>query len=257
MKKTISARQIIDSKSSVDGWIVFKHDVETNVGRALKMAKIEAEYGIEATYYVQGYLLKDNVEQLKEIAKLGHEVTYHYDVLDANKGNFTEARLEFIEYIKSFERHGFKIDTICPHGNPMMIRSGWNSNKDFFRNKDISKEFNHILDVVVDLPRQLKAKYKYISDAGFKFQIIGNIENNDISNLGDTEISTLKEFKSILNQNKKIIFSTHPHRWRSNIFSSTLNKSRFILIKNVALLASKNRGIKQLLSKFYFLAKKI
>lgn len=49
-------------------FIVLKHDVETNVPRALKLAEIEHQYGINSTYYVQAYLLKDknNITILKK-----------------------------------------------------------------------------------------------------------------------------------------------------------------------------------------------
>ncbi len=257
LKKTIRANEILDNNTEDADWIVFKHDVETNVERALKMAQIESEYGIEATYYVQGYLLKDNVSLLKKIADLGHEVTYHYDVLDANNGDYGKARVEFIDFVNAFEDNGFKIDTICPHGNPLMNRKGWNSNKDFFRKEEISKEFNDILDVVVHLPDTLKSDYTYISDAGFQFKIIGNIEDNDISNSGDINIKSLKEFSEICLKNKKIIFSAHPHRWKTSGVAAKANKFKFKFVRKVAVTASKNKQIKAFLSKFYYLAKKI
>ncbi|PIB33295.1 hypothetical protein BFP78_03280 [Gaetbulibacter sp. 5U11] len=257
IKQTITANQILSNNTSEANWIIFKHDVETNVERALKMAKIEALYGIKATYYVQAYLLENNVALLKEIASLGHEVTYHYDVLDANKGDYDKAKTEFINYVNAFEAHGFKIETLCPHGNPLMIRNGWNSNKDFFRNQAISSEFNNMLDIVVHLPSTLASDYTYISDAGFQFKIIVNVEDNDINNAGDIIIPSLKEFETICKENKKIIFSTHPHRWKTYTISAIVNKSKFKFIRGVALLVSKNKTIKKFLSKFYFLAKKI
>ncbi|MBT8243802.1 MAG: hypothetical protein HKP48_09010 [Winogradskyella sp.] len=257
IKDTITANKILDNNTTEADWVVFKHDVETNVSRALKMARIEAQYGITATYYVQGYLLKDNVALLKEIAKLGHEVTYHYDVLDANNGDYIKAREEFVDFVNAFEVNGFNIETLCPHGNPLMIRNGWNSNKDFFRNDEISKEFSHMLDIVVDLPKTLVSEYKYISDAGFKFQIIANVEDNDINNGEDIHIKSLENFVEILKENKKVIFSTHPHRWKTCSISAVINKSKFKFIRSVALLVSKNKAIKKFLSKFYFLAKKI
>lgn len=256
-KQTITANQILSNNTTNADWIIFKHDVETNVDRALKMAEIEAKYGIKATYYVQAYLLEDNVKKLKEIANLGHEVTYHYDVLDANNGDYKKAKIEFSKNIEVFQKYGFKIETLCPHGNPLMIRNGWNSNKDFFRNKEISIEYSHLLDIVVDLPKILASNYTYISDAGFQFKIIVNVENNDINNGGDIDIHSLKSFENICKENKKIIFSTHPHRWKTYVISAIVNKSKFKIIRSVALLVSKNKQIKKLLSKFYFLAKKI
>ncbi|RAJ17905.1 polysaccharide deacetylase family protein [Olleya aquimaris] len=257
LKKTITANQILTHNTKDDNWIVFKHDVETNVERALKMAKIEAKHGIKATYYVQGYLLENNVKLLKDISDLGHEVTYHYDVLDANNGDFEKAKTEFIQYVTAFEKYGFKIETLCPHGNPLMIRNGWNSNKDFFRKESIASEFSNMLDIVVQLPATLASDYIYISDAGFQFKIIVNVEDNDINNGGDINIHTLKEFENICTENKKIIFSTHPHRWKTYTLSAIANKSKFKFIRGLALLVSKNKTIKKFLSKFYFLAKKI
>lgn len=259
VKQTIKANEIHSQSTGEAQWIIFKHDVETNVGRALKMAEIEHEYGIKATYYVQGYLLEDesNIPLLKKMAELGHEVTYHYDVLDANNGDYDKAKEEFVDYVNTFEKHGFKIETLCPHGNPVIIRDGWNSNKDFFRNKAISEEFNTMLDVVVHLPELLNSDYTYISDAGFQFKIIVNVESNDIGNNGDIVIGSLNEFVNLCNDNKKVILSTHPHRWRSSLFAAYSNRLKFRIIRAAAMLGSKNKWIKKLLSKFYFLAKKI
>lgn len=255
LKKTITAQEIEANLN--ESWVVFKHDVETNVGKAYKMAKIEAEYGIKATYYVQGYLLEENVATLKKIASLGHEVTYHYDVLDANNGDYEKAKNEFVEYVKSFQANGFKINTICPHGNPLMIRKGWNSNKDFFRKTEIVNKFDSILDVVVQLPKLLNTPYTYISDAGFQFKIIGNIDDNDIKNDGDISINSINDFTRIIKENDKIILSAHPHRWKQFKIATILNKLKFKLMRATAVFFSKSPMIKRFLSKFYYLAKKI
>ena len=66
----------------------------------------------------------------------------------------------------------FIVSTVCPHGNPIINRDGWSSNKDFFRDTDISKMFPDILDIVVHLPSRLGNNYVYISDAGYSWKII-------------------------------------------------------------------------------------
>ena len=45
----------------------------------------------------------------------------------------------FLEHISFFRSHGFLIKTICPHGNPLLERNGWSSNKDFLRSSEIRK----------------------------------------------------------------------------------------------------------------------
>lgn len=105
-------------------FVVFKHDVETNPTKALKLAEIENKHGIKGSFYVQAYLLNspEHVKILQQIKHLGHEVSYHYDVLDANNGNFEKANIEFQHNLKKFENAGFDIKTVCQHGNPVKNR---------------------------------------------------------------------------------------------------------------------------------------
>ena len=93
--KSITAFDALKYSKTKENYVIIKHDVETNVKKALKLAYIENKFGLKATYYVQSYLLEneDNNKNLKKILNLGHEVTYHYDVLDSNNGNFQDDRL--------------------------------------------------------------------------------------------------------------------------------------------------------------------
>lgn len=238
-------------------WISIKHDVETNVARALQIAAIEAKYSIRATYFVQSYLLSEYESLLHAIEKLGHEVTYHYDVLDANAGDFKKATEEFKKTVVEFEAAGFPVKSVCPHGNPLMDRNGWNSNKDFFRNPDISSKFSTIFDLVVQGKECIDADFKYISDAGFGFKVITDIVGNDQNPSEDTEVPSIDELSKLVNSSNAIIISTHPHRWVSSSLVASFGKARFNIIRSVALLASKNKLLKSFMSKFYFLAKKL
>tara|TARA_B110000908_G_C10263653_1_gene461465 strand:+ start:2755 stop:3567 length:813 start_codon:yes stop_codon:yes gene_type:complete len=250
----ILANQILDQDKNKN-WIVVKHDVETNVSKALKLAKIESKYNIFATYYVQSCLLKDNEYQLKEIAALGHEVTYHYDVLDSNNGDYEIAINEFNKTINQFKEFGFIVRTVCPHGNPIVNRSGWSSNKDFFRNKEVSEKFSEILDIVVHLSSRLEKKYIYISDAAYSWKIISNIEDNDVENKGDQEIS---DFFKVLSDNKDcLIISTHPHRWQSSEILLNIKTIIFRIVRFFARYASKIPFLKSIMSRYYYLAKNI
>lgn len=65
--------------------ILLRHDLEFSVPIALKMAQIEANLGIRATYFVQLHsefyntLEKVNIQDIKEIQKLGHQIGLHFD----------------------------------------------------------------------------------------------------------------------------------------------------------------------------------
>jgi hypothetical protein len=93
---SITAAQVLLNKYN-NKYLVLKHDVETAVEKAYRIAKIEHKYGHRGSYYVQAYLLKNkkNITLFKSIQDMGHEVSYHYDVMDQCKGKLDEAIEEF------------------------------------------------------------------------------------------------------------------------------------------------------------------
>ena len=258
----ITAKEALKLSKTSEKYLIIKHDVETNVDKALKLALIENKFAIKATYYVQSYLLNDNknIEVLKKIKKLGHEVTYHYDVLDANKGNYTLAEKEFDITLMRFEEQGFKVETVCPHGNPVMERTGWSSNKDFFRNKKLNSKYSNISDIVINPEKFINSEMVYISDAGFGWKIISDISNNDkAGTVKDKKIEGLKDVVDILsfNNNITLIISAHPHRWNSNEVFASFKKNLFFSLKFTVQKLTKIPFMNKLIGKFYYLAKKI
>ncbi len=254
--KCIRADEILEQEED-SRWLVVKHDVETNVAKALKLAKIEKKYGIPATYYVQAELLKDNYKFLQEIASLGHEVTYHYDVLDACNGDYKSAIDSFQKVIEEFRKFGFEVKTVCPHGNPIKVRDGWSSNKDFFRNQEVSALFPDILDIVVHLPKKLNMDYAYISDAGYSWKKIVNVQDNDLKNDGDIDLGESLNFLNTLKKEQTIILSTHPHRWESSKIKFIMKLTIFKVVRYIARKVASVKFLKKIMSKYYYLAKKI
>jgi len=238
-------------------WISIKHDVETNVKKALKIAIIEKKHNIRATYFVQSYLLHDNIDLLQSISNLGHEVSYHYDVLDSNHGNMDAAIREFSRTVSEFKEVGFEINTVCPHGNPLMQRDGWSSNKDFFRNKDVANLYPNIFDVVVQAAEVVKNEFIYVSDAGYEWKLIANVNNNDLVNNGDMIIGSIDGMIELVSLHKKVVISSHPHRWSESHFSALIHLTIFKTARFVAKSLARIGFVKKIMSKFYYLAKKI
>ena len=102
-RRSIPACEVFGNDIS---YLVLKHDVETDVHRAYELAKIEKRYNHRGTYYVQSYLLNDseNVKVLNEMQNMGHEISYHYDVMDSNKGDIENAIAEFEKNKNLFEK---------------------------------------------------------------------------------------------------------------------------------------------------------
>lgn len=252
-----SAQKIKQDRS----FLILKHDVETNPSKALKLAQIENKYSHKSSFYVQAYLLnsKKNINILKMIQELGHEVSYHHDVMDSNKGNIEKATKEFQKNLDLFEEHGFPIETVCQHGNPVIEREGYSSNRDFFRDVKTAEIYESISEIMVNFRKRVNVDYKYISDAGYGWKIIFDPENNDVidSSEMDENLENLDEVIKVINERKAVIISTHPHRWNRNIINARVRNMSFKYIKTIAKLIMKIPFMKKILGRFYYLAKKI
>lgn len=256
---SISAKDVAQNGTK---YFVLKHDVETNVKRAYKMAEIEHKYGHQGTYYVQAYLLEDkeNIALLQRMRGMGHEISYHYDVMDSCHGNIDAAIQEFEKNKALFEKNGFKIITVCQHGNPVVERVGYTSNRDFFRNSKVQKLYPNIADIMVDFKEKAHTEYLYFSDAGRKFNFIYDPINNDIVNSDDKNVSfeTLQEMWAYIEKSgQSCIISTHPHRWTSSETLYVCKAGAFKCAKSLAKCCMKIPFLKKFMSKYYYLAKKI
>lgn len=256
---SICAKDVFDLQKK-EQFLVLKHDVETDVNKALDIARIEYKYGHRGTYYVQGYLLEkeNNIALLKEISSLGHEVTYHHDVMDSNQGNIKAAEVEFNYYKNKFTENGWDIKTVCQHGNPIVKRIGYSSNRDFFRNKNISRSYK-IYDIMVNYKEAICREYSYFSDAGRGFQKIYDPLNNDLidtekKNIPFEDLETLFDYLNFDKEN--VIISIHPHRWCKSLIGYRSQKYIFFCVRKIAKISMKFPLIKGLFEKYYFLAKK-
>jgi len=249
------------NKNSIVSQLFIKHDVEANINRAVRMAEVEYKLGHVTTYYFQGDFIetKSGKKAIKKIASYGHEIAYHYDVLDANNGDYIKSTAQFKYYLDKFSSLRYRIKTVCPHGNPTKNRNGWNSNKDFFRNKKIRNLFPKIIDIVVDFP-QIFTKGLYISDAAYKLRIITEIANNDQSNdsaMLDGIIIQWKDLNKLVKEQNATVLSIHPHRIMNNNFTLILQKIIFRIAKKSYIVLRKIPFISTIVSKFYKLSRLI
>jgi len=257
---SVSAATILKIKPAKP-FLILKHDVETNPSKALRLAQIESNYSHKGSYYVQAYLLNSskNIDILKQIQELGHEVSYHHDVMDSNKGDINKAAEEFQRNLELFERNGFYVQTVCQHGNPIIDRDGYSSNRDFFRNAKMAQMYKHISEIMVNFKSRINEDYKYISDVGYGWKVIYDPENNDIikSENKDISLGNLNEVMCVIKSENSVIISTHPHRWHSNVISAQAKEIVFKSIKYSTKYMLKVPFMKKLMRRFYCLAKKI
>jgi hypothetical protein len=252
--KTIRA-SCISNCGKDDKFICVKHDVECNPESALEIALIENKFGISSTFYFQANLVPNNHKLINYIVSLGHEVGYHYDVLDASDGDFSIANDQFKAALNDFKQAGVDIICVCPHGNPTKIRNGWNSNKDYFRKPITRKLFPNIFDTVID--KDLNGRrVAYISDAGYSFKLIFDVTQNDRVVTVDKSLTSLDGLLNEISYYDQLILSTHPHRWHRSALVANIRFVIFGALKYIANRFIYVPGGKAILNKFYALAKR-
>lgn len=63
-------------------FLILRHDVDLKPQNSLATAKIEHDLDINGSYYFRMVPESYNVDIIKEIASLGHEIGYHYETMD-------------------------------------------------------------------------------------------------------------------------------------------------------------------------------
>ena len=106
------------SNTRSENIVIFRHDVEKRYKNALRMAEIEHSQGIMGTFYFRFSKRHFQGDIVKEIAKLGHEVGYHYDDLSKCHGNFEKAMNRFRGNLRLL-RNMAPVTTICMDGSPL------------------------------------------------------------------------------------------------------------------------------------------
>jgi hypothetical protein len=99
-------------------FVILRHDVDRLPDNSLIFARIENELGINGTYYFRIVPQSFDVQIIKEIASLGHEIGYHYETMDTARGNVDKAYDEFCSNLENF-RKIVPVETICMHGSPL------------------------------------------------------------------------------------------------------------------------------------------
>jgi len=174
--------------------VILRHDVDRSLNNALDLAKIEYKLGIRSTYYFRTSTFKLSV--VKEIAKMGHEIGYHYETLFKAKGNYEKAIIIFENELKYMRKY-FQIKTICAHGNIFMK----GINYDLWKKYDF-KRYDIIGEAYLSLAKKSDTIIS-LSDTGRRWNLFNN---------------TFKLINNLNKNTKNYYLLVHPDKWSNNWF---------------------------------------
>jgi hypothetical protein len=98
--------------------VVLRHDVDERPGNALRLAQIEFDLGIQATYYFRILKISNDPEVISKITAMGHEIGYHYEDYASANGDLTKAIDSFKKNLDYFRKF-YPVKTVCMHGSSM------------------------------------------------------------------------------------------------------------------------------------------
>ena len=217
-------------------FIIIRHDVDTITENAFTMAQIENQQCLTSTYYFRSNAIA-HPKILKKIAELGHEVGYHYEVLDKAKGDYEKAieifKKELVEFRKIVD-----VKTVCMHGNsltPYDIKDLWKFHD--FNKFDIIGEAYLSIDFYNVI---------YFSDTGRRWDGI-KYRVKDIVDVIHPYSTNLRHTDDIIRLIKSgeidhIYILVHPARWSDQfgawlkelVWQNVKNMGKAILVKRLS-----------------------
>jgi len=193
---------------------VLRHDVDRKPGNALSMATLEQSLGIKSTYYFRMNKSVFKRDMIKTIAGMGHEIGYHYEVLDKARGNFEKA-IHIFEQELAELRKVAEVKTICMHGNPL---TKWD-NRDLWFKYDF-KSFGLMGEAYLSF-----GSITYLSDTGRtwnpKRKVKDWLPSEHGSNVNKAVASSITCTNDLIEligrgQPESIYLVVHPERWTNS-----------------------------------------
>ena len=98
--------------------VILRHDVDRLPKNSLEFARIQSSKNVKGVYYFRAVPQSWDEAIIEEIARLGHEVGYHYENMDVCRGDLSKAWEDFRFNLRNL-REISDVKTICMHGSPM------------------------------------------------------------------------------------------------------------------------------------------
>lgn len=204
-----------------------RHDVDLRPDFSLRIALVEAEAGIKATYYFRTVPESYDEDIIQQIVSMGHRAGYHYECLTTCKGDMEAAYEDFCNNLDKL-RKIVPITTACAHGSP---RSPWNSQDLFESKRQRAEELKSRKDIHtfgIEYEPMLDTDFSmtlYLTDTGrrwdgYKVSVRDKVPQYQEQwtkeglafHTTDDIIHALNNQQHPIHQ-KALLINTHPQRW--------------------------------------------
>jgi hypothetical protein len=184
--------------------VLLRHDVDISPAVALRMARMEQDLGVTASYYFR-YPSTFHPPSIRAIAALGHEVGYHYEVLTKSRGDAARAVRLFREELAAF-RSVTPVATAAAHGGSRSAHD----NRDIW-NRCRFQDFDLLGEAYLSIPGFL-----YFSDTGRTWSPRGKVRDSIPNGRPVPEhIRTSDDLVAWIGTTggRHLALNAHPERW--------------------------------------------
>tara|TARA_B100000809_G_scaffold266856_1_gene332255 strand:+ start:5028 stop:5786 length:759 start_codon:yes stop_codon:yes gene_type:complete len=199
-------------KEDFDKVLILRHDVDKRPQNSLRTAQLQHKLGVKGTYYFRAVPESFDVEVIKKIAALGHEIGYHYEDLTICKGNYEQAIIHFEKWLKKLRKY-YPVKTVCMHGSPL---SKYDNRKLWDKYK--YRDFDLVAEPYFDIDFN---QVFYITDTGRKWDGTKvSVRDKVVSTFDLSFHATDQLIQAFENENlpHQIMQNIHPQRWSNNKF---------------------------------------
>jgi hypothetical protein len=188
--------------------VILRHDVDRDADAALRLAQLEADLAVQATYYFRSVGRVFNTRVMQQIEAWGHEVGYHYETLAKAKGSLTGAWAIFEVELAVF-RQVVSVHTVSMHGSPL---SRWN-NLDIWQDKELS-DYRLVGEATLSVDYH---KVYYFTDTGRTWGETGaNRRDRAAQRIPLRPVVTTDDLTGFLAEaDRPVLINAHPNRWTS------------------------------------------
>jgi len=192
--------------------VLIRHDVDRRPAAALAMARLERELGAATSYYFR-YPYTFEPALIREIAGLGHEVGYHYEVVSKTRGDLAAAYRLFEQELRQF-REVVPVTSICMHGRPLSP----------YDNRSLWRQYDYrACGLVGEAYLSLPAGWAYFSDTGRCWDDRSNIRDRLANNAAaglELQLSGTGDLCRLITAGRfpQLYLLFHPERWPAGYF---------------------------------------
>jgi hypothetical protein len=186
-------------------FVILRHDVDRYPRTAIRLAEIEHDHGLTATYFFRLVPSAFDTAVIKRVAELGMEIGYHYETIDRADGDLDRA-FELVQEDLARLREFGPVISMAMHGNPLTP----------YDNRDLWKKFDY-REVGIEVAAYFTVDYsriRYFTDTGRNWDTDRGNLYDKVSHQADARLRSTDDLIEFLKESPAhTCISTHPHRW--------------------------------------------